>query len=65
MSNEEIVKELNKIKKELSYIKAHMVDVDTVLTADEEMRLNESIAEYKAGKVISLEELKANRELKK
>jgi len=33
-----------------------MVDVDTILTIDEERRLEESLEEYKEGKTIKLED---------
>ncbi len=54
----QIVDELKSIKEELHYIKVHMVDVDTILTAEEKILLDESIVNEKAGKLTSLEELK-------
>ncbi len=53
-----IMDELKNIKDELHYIKAHMIDVDTILTAEEKKLIDESIVNEKAGKLISLEELK-------
>lgn len=50
--------ELISMKKELSYIKEHMVDVDMFLTPEEEERLNEALEEHKKGKTISLANLK-------
>jgi len=50
--------ELRSMKKELNYIKEHMVDVDMFLTPEEEERLNEALEEHKKGKTISLEDLK-------
>ncbi len=50
--------ELRSMKKELNYIKEHMVDVDMFLTPEEEERLNEALEEHKKGKTISLENLK-------
>jgi len=45
-----IMKELKKIKRDLKYIKEHMVDVDTILTADEEALLSMAKKEYDEGK---------------
>jgi len=56
--SKQILNELKSIKEELHYIKEHMVDADTILTADEKLLLDESIKNEKAGKLISLEELK-------
>lgn len=54
----QIIDELRSIKEELHYIKVHMIDVDTILTVEEKKLLDESIVNEKAGKLISLEELK-------
>lgn len=51
-----IWEELKAIRMELEYIKAHMVDVDTILTPDEENLLEESLREFEAGKATKLEE---------
>lgn len=56
-----IIDKLNMIKAELDYIKEHMVDVDTILTLEEEKRLDESLKESREGKTISLEELEKER----
>ncbi|MEK6800657.1 MAG: hypothetical protein AABY05_01880 [Nanoarchaeota archaeon] len=53
---------LDVIKAELDYIKEHMVDVDTILTSEEEEILEQSIKEFKEGKTTSLEELEKERE---
>ncbi len=52
----EVIEELKMIRRDLDYIKKHMVDVDTILTIDEERRLEESLEEYKEGKTIKLED---------
>jgi|GEM_PF-1185731 len=49
----EIIEELKMIRRDLDYIKKHMIDVDTILTIDEERRLEESLEEYKEGKTIN------------
>jgi len=59
----QILKELKAIRTELDYIKEHMVDVDTVLTAEEEERLNESLEDFKAEKTTSLTDFE--KEMKK
>ncbi len=56
VNTEQITEELKAIRADLNYIKEHMVDVDTILTFDEEKRLNEAIEEHKAGKCTSLED---------
>lgn len=53
-----IAEELAAIKKELAYIREHMVDIDSILTKDEEKILEESIKEFEEGKTIPLEKLK-------
>ena len=50
----QIMDELKSIKEELHYIKIHMVDADTILTAEEKTLLNESIKNKRAGKLTSL-----------
>ncbi len=50
--------ELKSLKKEVTFIKKHMVDVDMFLTHEEEERLNEALEEHKKGKTISLENLR-------
>ena len=52
----EVIEELKMIRRDLDYIKKHMIDVDTILTIDEERRLEESLEEYKEGKTIKLED---------
>ncbi|MBU0457391.1 MAG: hypothetical protein ABH824_03695 [Nanoarchaeota archaeon] len=53
----QILDELKYIKEELHYIKKHMVDVDTILTAEEKQLIDDSIENEKAGKLTSIEEL--------
>ena len=62
LTEEKITFELNAIRKDLDYIKKHMVDIDTVLTPDEEARLEESLEEYKKGKAISLDDFEKEME---
>ena len=53
----QIMDELKMIKEELDYIKVHMVDADTILTAEEKKLLDESMKNEKAGRFIRLEEV--------
>ena len=50
----QVIQKLDVIKSELDYIKEHMVDVDTILTPDEEERLEESLHDFKAGRTTPL-----------
>jgi len=62
MVAKDIVAELKAIREDLDFIKAHMVDVDTILNPKEEARLEESLKEYKTGKAVPLDEFeKAKR----
>lgn len=51
-----IWEELKAIREELEYIKAHMVDADTILTPDEAALLEEALDEFEAGKATRLDE---------
>ena len=57
-ANQEILQELKNIKKELDFIKDHMVDVDTLMTAEEEQQFQKAMKEHKEGKTTSLGDLK-------
>ena len=57
-----MTEELKAIRTDLDYIKEHMVDVDTILTTEEEERLDKSIEEYKSGKAVSLEDFEKELE---
>jgi len=54
--SKELVEEIRAIRKDLDYIKAHMVDVDSILTPEEEARLEQSLEEHRKGKSIRLED---------
>lgn len=58
MAEKQLIQELKGIKKELHYIKEHMVDVDSVMTEEDYMALQEYRKEKKEGKLISHEDLK-------
>lgn len=57
-----ILKELKEIRKELEYIKSHMLDVDCILTTEEVAILKEAQKEFKEGNAIKFDDLK--RELR-
>lgn len=50
----ELIEELKSIKKDLEYIKCHMVDIDMTLTLEGGETLEEGLKEFEAGKTISL-----------
>jgi len=54
----QILEKLDDIKSELDYIKAHITDVDTILTDDDAESLKQAEREHKEGKTTSLEDLK-------
>lgn len=57
MNGEQLILEkLEEIKKDVEEIKEHMVDVDTILTPEEEKRIGESLQDLKQGKTTSLEQ---------
>lgn len=53
-ASRELVEETQAIRKDLDYIKAHRVDVDSILTPEEEKRLAKSLEEHRKGKTIRL-----------
>ena len=61
MANGQIMQELKGIKIDLNFIKEHMVDVDTILTPEEEIELKESLKELKKGETFSLNVIKKDR----
>lgn len=58
-----ILKDIKEIKKDLKYIKEHMVDIDTILTKDDKRALENARKEFKEGKTTSLEDLKKHLNL--
>lgn len=60
---QQILGELRLIRTDLEFIKDHMVDVDTILTPEEEERLDESLDDLKQGRTTSLENFE--KEMKK
>ncbi|OBZ34816.1 hypothetical protein C7960_0741 [Methanohalophilus euhalobius] len=54
----EIVHELKAIREDLDFIKSHMIDIDSIMTEDDNLSLNQYRSEKRAGTLISHEELK-------
>ena len=56
--NQQIIQELNNLKKEVKQIKERMVDIDSILTEDDYEALLTYRKEKKAGKLVSHDQLK-------
>jgi len=59
---EMVYKQLLALRREVDYIKEHMVDTDVTLTPEEKAELDESLEELEEGKTFSLEDIKKDRE---
>ncbi|MDP7141570.1 MAG: hypothetical protein QF362_01110 [Candidatus Woesearchaeota archaeon] len=53
----QIADDMSFIKKDIILIKKHMVDVDSILSKDEELLLKKAREEHKEGETVSLKEL--------
>jgi len=53
----EVLKELRLIRRDIKYIRAHMVDQDMILSPEEKVLLDESRQELYAGKTRSLDDV--------
>ena len=53
-----IYDELKELKKEVVFIKTHMFDPDTIMTAKESKRFEQAMKEYRDGKTTPLSALK-------
>ena len=58
IDSKEIRHELRAIKEDLDFIKGHMIDVDSIMTEDDYLSLNEYRNENESGRLTSHEELK-------
>ncbi len=54
---ETVAEELKEIRKDLDFIKEHMVDIDSIMTEDDYEALQNYRKEKKEGKLISHEQL--------
>ena len=50
--------ELREIRKDLSFIKKHMFDPDSIMTVEESRRFEQGLKELKEGKTTSISEMK-------
>jgi len=57
-----IYETLVELKREVNFIKNHMVDVDVILTSEENIELDESLKELEEGKTFSFDDIKKDRE---
>lgn len=57
-----IYETLVELKREVDFIKNHMVDIDTILTSEENIELDDSLKELEEGKTFSFEDIKKDRE---
>jgi len=55
---ERVYDELIGLKSEITFIKKHMFDPDTIMTTEESRRFEQSMKELKEGKTTSLSEIK-------
>jgi len=55
---QKIYDELKGLKKDVTFIKKHMFDPDTIMTTEESKRFEESMKEFKEGKTTPLSEIK-------
>lgn len=58
ISIQKIFDKLDKLSKDVIFIKKHMFDPDTIMTTEEARRFEQSMKELKEGKTTPLSELK-------
>ena len=58
ISIKKVYDELKLMRNDILFIKKHINDPDTIMTEEESKRFEESIAELKQGKTVSLDKLK-------
>jgi len=55
---EHLAQELKAIHQDITFIKTHMFDPDTIMSIEEERRFQQSLQELKEGQTTSLADLK-------
>lgn len=55
MEQKNIITRLDRIEKTLKHIQEKMIDVDSIISENERIMLDESVENEKAGKLVSLE----------
>ena len=58
VSIEKIFKEIKALKEDISFIKTHMFDPDTIMTSEEGRRFEQAVKEFHEGKTTSLNNVK-------
>jgi hypothetical protein len=58
VSMKQVFDELQSLKKDVNFIKKHMIDVDMILTEDDKKSMKEAEEEYAKGETTSLEDIK-------
>ena len=59
ISMEKMYREILALRKEVHDIKSHMVEIDVIMTSEEEAQLEETLELHKKGKTKRFEDLKA------
>ena len=59
----DLYKELLALRKEVNFIKEFIVDLDSIMTPEEEEKFEKAMEEYRKGRTISLEDLKEELKL--
>ncbi|MBS3077513.1 hypothetical protein J4233_04545 [Candidatus Pacearchaeota archaeon] len=57
-SIEKVYMELLALKKEIDFIKTRIMDIEVVMTSEEEAQLEDALEQHKKGKTKKLEDLK-------
>lgn len=57
-NSKDIRDELKAIREDLDFIKSHMVDIDSIMTEDDFIALNEYRKDKKAGRLVSHKDMK-------
>jgi len=61
ITNKEVLEKLNQILSEINIIKKNMVDIDCILTSEEEERHEESLTELEKGETFTFEDIEKER----
>jgi len=58
---DKVYREILILRKEIDYLKSHIIDEDTIMTEEEEEEYEKSLKELEEGKTHSLEQIKKDR----
>ncbi|MBI5389918.1 hypothetical protein HZB02_00330 [Candidatus Woesearchaeota archaeon] len=56
-----VIEKLDKIEEDITYLKQHMVDKNSLLSDGEQDLVEQGLREYHHGKTVSLEQIKKKR----